>query len=522
MQIEKLQIELRPRSPAQALDLGFALLRTRPYHAFMAYGVLMLPFLVIAAVLVLLFPEHASWFFAIPWWFKPAVERGTLYILSRQVFATNVSWQEAVRAWPGQLKGGMFALLTWFRIFSAGRCLFQPVWQLENARGSVARERRRTLGANGTAISAFWFGVVCLMLETILGLGLMYFVSSLFTSSPDTNPFAGLSTAFEDPESVLTHMLDLLLTFIVMLLFGPIYTACGFALYLNRRASLEAWDLEIKLRQIVRPAAARPTGTASLSILAGALLCCLGAGITPDAIAAPALTREQCQQSQHFERLPATTAEQVRVRRQVDRLYANDALRTSDCVERWKYVGKKKDKKKDLPKPVFPKLGWLAVLLKIVVIAALIGGVAWLLYRYRDHFPAFQRQRSVPLATEIGGLDIRAESLPPAVADEVMRLWNAGQHRAALALLYRATLSRLVSDAGVLLRQGDTEGDCVRLARRACDAERLSQERLDVVTSATALWLDAAYGGRWPQTEQVSTSCAQWDRAFPRTEAAAR
>ncbi|UUZ49460.1 hypothetical protein LP420_03950 [Massilia sp. B-10] len=38
---------------------------------------------------------------------------------------------------------------------------------------------------------------------------------------------------------------------------APIYTACGFTLYLNRRASLEAWDLELQLRQITRPAASR-------------------------------------------------------------------------------------------------------------------------------------------------------------------------------------------------------------------------------------------------------------------------
>lgn len=514
MQIEKLQIELRPRSPAQALDLGFALLRTCPYHAHMAYAVLLLPFALLAALLTVLLPDYAVAWVYLPWWIKPAVERGTLYVLSRQVFGTHVSWQQAVRAWPRQLRGGTLRMLTWFRLFSAGRSLVQPVWQLENARGKVASERRRTLGANGTARSAFWCGMVFLMFETVLQIGALYFFQTMF-GSDDTNAFVGFWESMEDTSTGM-NLGHLAVACTVSVLVGPMYTACGFALYLNRRAALEAWDIEIALRQIVRPAGAAPAARAGgvLSMLAAAVLYSLALVAPPDAMAEP-MTHAECMQPQPFERLPATTAEQQRVRRQVDALYAREALTSSRCVERWVYKDRDELDLDDIDHDHDGlDLSWLASLLQIVVIAGAVGIAAWLLYRYRAHFPAFRRS-TVVLATEVGGLDIRAESLPPQVSAEVLQLWAAGQQRAALALLYRATLSRLVSDDHLQLRQGDTEGDCLRLATHASASGRLPQARLAVTVAATRSWLDAAYGNRWPAHEQVAALCRDWDAQFP-------
>ncbi|QYF93664.1 hypothetical protein KY495_00005 [Massilia sp. PAMC28688] len=514
MQIEKLQIELRPRSPAQALDLGFALLRTCPFPAYMTYAVLMLPFLLVAIILTVLLPDYAGLWMLLPWWFRPILERGTLYVLSRQVFGTQVSWQQAVRAWPGQLGGGTFSLLTWFRPFSAGRSLIQPIWQLENARGSVARERRRTLGANGTARSAFWFGIVCLFLEVVLLLGGLYFFASLFNAGTDENLLLGVFTDMEVREDTVLYFVNLAVATVVEILIAPIYTACGFALYLNRRAALEAWDIELKLRQIARPAAAAPAvrPAAGLAAIVGTLLSCLALSTPQDAMAAP-MTHAECMQAQPFERLAIKGAEQQRLRRQLDQLYDRDALRDTECRERWQYKEKIQDKKKDRPRMTMPDLAWLATLLKIVFIASAIGIVAWLLYRYRAYFPAFERA-PVQVATEVGGLDIRPASLPPDITAQVMALWAAGERRAALALLYRATLSRLVTDDGLLLRQGDTEGDCLRLATSACRAQRLSQARLDVAGAATGMWLGAAYGDRWPQEEQLHACCRDWDGQF--------
>jgi hypothetical protein len=161
-----------------------------------------------------------------------------------------------------------------------------------------------------------------------------------------------------------------------------------------------------------------------------------------------------------------------------------------------------------------PDLALLAVVLKVALIASAIMLVAWLLYRFRGIFFGWSRTPRFNRATEVGGLDIRPETLPDDVTAEVRQLWEAKQYRAALALLYRATLSRLVEEDAVLLSQGSTEGDCLRLAQQAHAANRLNAAKLEIVSCATTLWLRGAYGNRWPDTDTVLAHCAQWHAHF--------
>jgi len=518
MQIEKLQIELRPRTNAQALDLGFALLRAHPGAAYKAYLALWLPLIALCALLTLAFPDHGDVFMFGAWWLKPLLERAPLYVLSRQVFGTSVSWREAVRAWPRQLGGGWFRLLTWGRLLAAGRGLQQPVWQLEGARGAVARARGQILGRQGTFASAFWFGIVCAHLELVLQFGLIAFISIFMGDDQTSNPFA-LWVTLADSDSGFGALLLLAIFALATAIIAPVYTACCFTLYLNRRASLEAWDLEIALRQIVRPAAAKaraPHAPAAASL--AALLLVLSVAAPPEAsAAAPAAPAAQCKRpaSEPFTRSVDNTAQQAQLRRQVDQLFEGPELRGYVCVEgwHWKQMPKKEeDEPKKKEKPFDFSL--LASIVKALVIAAGIGAVAWLLYRYR-HRIAFGDVRDAPTAaTEVGGLDIRAESLPEDVTGSVRALWTQGRRRAALALLYRATLSRLVTDDGLVLTQGDTEGDCLRLAAGAEREQRLSNARMQVVTGATGMWLDAAYADRWPSADTLLARCGQWDAQF--------
>ena len=37
---------------------------------------------------------------------------------------------------------------------------------------------------------------------------------------------------------------------LVLVVWEPIYVACGFSLYLNRRTVLEAWDIELVFRRM--------------------------------------------------------------------------------------------------------------------------------------------------------------------------------------------------------------------------------------------------------------------------------
>ncbi len=118
--------------------------------------------------------------------------------------------------------------------------------------------------------------------------------------------------------------------------------------------------------------------------------------------------------------------------------------------------------------------------------------------------------RGARLPSHVRELDIRPESLPADIGAAVRELWLAGERRAALSLLYRGALSRLVHSYQVAIGDASTEGDCVRLARAA-----LPPPRGDFVTALVDAWQLAVYGGRPLATEHVLRLCADFDRLLP-------
>ncbi|MRV72867.1 DUF4129 domain-containing protein [Duganella sp. FT92W] len=518
MQLDRITIALRPRPARQALDLGFALLHARAATVYKAWLALWLPLIAVAMALTAALPDYAALWFLLPWWFKPLLERAPLYVLSRQVFGEEVTWRQAVRAWPGQLGGGWIRMLTWWRPVMAGRGLYQPVWQLEQARGAAASKRRDVIGRDGAGRAAYMFGLACAHFEIVLQVGMLAFVG-MFTSEDQFKVFSYM--AGRDSDSMAMLLLPLACYAIGGAIVGPVYTACCFTLYLSRRAALEAWDIELVLRQIQAPGERRSgTGQSVAAWLLAPLALVLATWLpAPPAQAAdtaqePAARASNCASMPVLfpaERFGARDEEQHKLRQDIDDIYAGDDLRGYDCAPTWRM--KKGDQPKQPVKPsAAPDLSLLAAIIRAMLIAAAIGLCAWLLYRYGDRLRALLPRTVPPLpATEIAGLDIRAESLPDDVTAEVRALWEQGDRRGALALLYRATLSRLVQRHGVQLAQGATEGDCLRVAAHALNRRQLDEAGHAVMATVTQLWLQGAYAGRWPDGAAVSDACAAWD-----------
>lgn len=523
MQLDKLRLDLRPRSNAQGLDLGFALLHAGGADVWRAWLALYLPLAAVAVCISWYWPSSgAGWL--LPWWLRPLLERAPLHVLARQVFGEQTSWRDALRAWPRELGGGWLRMLTWWRPFMAGRGLHQPVWVLEQARGSVATARRATIARNGTGSAALLFGVACALFELVLWLGMIGLLG-LFLSDDTPNPFALLANRDNTPWQAALSTGLLCLAGAIM---GPIYTACTFTLYLNRRATLEAWDLEIVLRQLRAPARPATARQAAVLLLAAPLLALSLMGMpAPAQAAAPATAPATCAPPKELRqeasgRAADASPQQAQLRRQLEQVFAHEDLRGYRCAEQWEFRFELKEKKQQKSAPLLP--AWLGALLAGMLKAGLIAGaialVAWLLWRYaaplRFNFASAPAPR---LATEVGGLDIRAESLPDDVAGAVRALWQQGQQRAALALLYRATLSRMVSRQALQLHHGATEGECLAQARSAHAAGTLDSASLALADQATTLWLNAAYGARWPAGDAVLALCARWQNHFDREAA---
>jgi hypothetical protein len=117
--------------------------------------------------------------------------------------------------------------------------------------------------------------------------------------------------------------------------------------------------------------------------------------------------------------------------------------------------------------------------------------------------------------THVRDLDIRPEALPRDIGAAARALWDRGEQRAALALLYRGLLSRLAHVHRVPIRDSSTEGDCLALA----GAHLKEPSRRDYTSRLIQVWQRAVYGRQDPQSATVHDLCAAFARALDRAPA---
>jgi hypothetical protein len=111
--------------------------------------------------------------------------------------------------------------------------------------------------------------------------------------------------------------------------------------------------------------------------------------------------------------------------------------------------------------------------------------------------------------SHVRDLDIRPESLPDDVGAAALALWQRGEQRAALALLYRGLLSRLVHVHAVPIRASSTEGECLALGR-----PRLTEQSARYTAQLVEVWTAAVYGAREPAARTVQALCADFAPAL--------
>ena len=208
----------------------------------------------------------------------------------------------------------------------------------------------------------------------------------------------------------------------------------------------------------------------------------------------------------------------------------------TERVLRWKDA-KKKERKLDST-PAWLKwlegfFAWLNEAGRVLV--WVLGGIAVVLVllavkRWLDvRGDALLRAR-LDLPTHVRDLDIRPESLPDDVGAAAWQRWRAATdweaRRAALSLLYRGALSRLVHVHGVPIRGSSTEGECVTLARVAFarTGDETAAERARYVGQLVEVWQRAVYGLRAPSDNTVQALCLQFGSALnaTRTDVVAR
>jgi hypothetical protein len=224
----------------EALDLGATLCQSAARSMFTCYLVVAVPIIAIALATY----EIATWLpVTVLWWLKPWLDRTILFVVSRAAFgqATDLQtlWSGQRQVWWQQL----LLTLTWRRL-SPWRALTQPVYQLEGVSRGRRGSRVRQIRARQTRTALLMTSVFGLI-ELILTFSLLLFVSALIPGLESSSLLFGEDDS-SDPLSSLPFAAAYALAVVFL---EPFYVSAGFALYLNRRVELEAWDIEQEFRR---------------------------------------------------------------------------------------------------------------------------------------------------------------------------------------------------------------------------------------------------------------------------------
>ncbi|MGN6512898.1 MAG: DUF4129 domain-containing protein [Lysobacteraceae bacterium] len=488
MRLEDLTVELRPRSPWEAVELGTALVRRHARTIWAAWFACTLPVFALANLLAWGF-DAIPWAGALLWWLKPVFDRIPLYVLSRAVFGAAPSVREAVAAQRHWGWRPMLHYLSWRRAGMA-RSLYLPVDLLEGGREAGAR--RRVIGGSvrGTGVM---LTVACAHFEMVLAAGVvvlgLLFVPVEFLSESAKAVWALL---FQHPPAWAQLAWNAIL-WLASSLVEPFYVGAGFGLYLNRRTQLEAWDLEIAFRRM----RARLQAAATLALLACALL--------PQARAAQAPPEPAPARVEQV--FGAGYVDEARFARAARVAYQDPLLGGRKRVAQW--VPRTHDDTRGTPKanPLLEALGRIVGFVGEtglwLLLAVLVLLLAWKAPRWwpwlRDGLRAPPPEPSPVVSTPL----VDDAPLPADVVGEARRRWRAGQPRAALALVYRASVESMAARTGVALVPGATEAECLRAARALAADER------EAFAGAVKVWQYAAYAERLPAADDFEALLAR-------------
>ncbi|AZF07100.1 DUF4129 domain-containing protein [Pseudomonas sp. R5-89-07] len=503
MRLSDSSVVIRPRTSWEAMDLGVLMAREHRALLMSSWALVSLPVFILLTALLWQYPSYAIFLF---WWLKPAFERLPLYILSKALFGETPSLKQAVRQWPRLLKGQLLASLTWRRL-SLSRSFVLPVSQLEGLEGQ-ARQQRLGVLQQRNAGAARWLTIIGVHLEIGLWFGCMalfyLFIPEQVELDWDWQRLA-LATG---PQGLWLEHLSNAFYALILVFWEPIYVACGFSLYLNRRTVLEAWDLELVFRRLRQ----RLSSVAPLLLLAIAL--------TLTQLSPPAMAGETPGQK------PLSTQASSQ---SIKALLEKPPFKNPETVTRYRFgeessaPARKAHGDGKLP-------GWLqhlldnlnsntfkhlAMGLEILLWALVIGGLALLVWRYREWLRTFvsRRRQSHPKATQpapaqLFGLELGVETLPDDIASAAEQLWPS-QPREALGLLYRGLLSRLLHEFSLPLKSADTEGQVLERIRHLQQPQLLAFSH-----ELTRHWQNLAYGHRLPPDAAQQQLCNDWRALF--------
>ncbi|MCX6855349.1 MAG: DUF4129 domain-containing protein, partial [Verrucomicrobia bacterium] len=483
MKLEDLTVVLRPRQPWEAVDLGCALVRRDFGRILALWAATVVP---VWLVLGLCLHDWPLVFGFIVWWLKPLYDRVPLHFMSRAAFGVRPSFIETWKQWPRLWSRFLFSALI-LRRLSFMRSFTLPVLMLEGQRGKDAWQRVKALASDGGSSGAMvtW---VFYKLEIVVFLGLWLLTKGLAPATDLPDVFDLIDGADFPQEMPLAFTWYLNIVYLIAVTaIEPFFVGAGFGLYLNSRTHLEGWDIELTFRKLA----------ARLQPLVVILFCCV--------IALPAMAKPL---------IPAPAQTPPVVEKKV----APDPVKESarKILEHPDFKIDSRTQKELIKESsgemqVSPLFGMILTGLFWLVIAGFVAFIIYLIVANRHLLVRGSRLNRSGLPKDLGprvimGMDITRESLPADIVSAARSAWQAGQYRIALSLLYRGSLSRLVEQQRLPIRDSDTEDDCLDHLLRA---KPTGVERA-YFSTLTRLWVRAAYARQEATSAEFDELCAAW------------
>lgn len=526
MDLDKVAARLRPRTPWEAIDLGFVLARSFFKPIALGWLVCVLPLFVLAAAV-----SATTTYFWLPlaavWLLKPLYDRIPLVVLSRAFFGEVPSVKQttglALRSWRG---GAALADITWRR-FSPFRGVTMPVRELEKLGGAAARERINVLLRRHMRGPTITLMLVSFATE-VLFVGAIFVLASMVT--PES---AGIDLAREiellfdhETNQAGIEVFTFAAYFVAMSAVEIFFAAASFGLYINRRVRLEGWDIEIVFKRLAGRLRARAQSifeTAAMVFLVVFFGLSLGAE--------PVHAQHDHQQEHAANSEPA----QADVREvepsepaadpqdEIEDILDDSAFGGTRTEEKWQVREDLFDFGEDNEDGEQSDLGWLEALsaalgMTFQIVMWIVAGVvivAALIYFFRKaRLPEKESKEEAPMPgpqTELVSApeEPRRITLPSDIVDTASAHWQAGEYKLSLSVLYRGTIEGLADGYRIEIDPSLTARECVSKVRDAGGPA-------DYVAELAEAWTATVYADRRVDDERARELFANWRGHFRR------
>ncbi len=247
MQLDRIQVTVRPRNAWESIDLGITMVRHWWKPLSIIWLTLIMPIILVTILITNIYDMNYP--FLIIWWLKPLFDRIILHFLSRALFGELPRLSHMLAALPTLIFKTRLILGLTLERFSLTRSFCLPVYQLEDLKFSMQGKRVQIL-LKGNMNIAQYLTVSCFAFQWVTYFSLLGIIYLLLPEAHQTD-LDWLSPFQNDPIWWL-DIGKLFFEILAMILIESIYVAAGFALYLNRRTHLESWDIELIFRQLAQ------------------------------------------------------------------------------------------------------------------------------------------------------------------------------------------------------------------------------------------------------------------------------